>query len=121
MVVRQDDVEVGAVEHVAERLHRVAADADEPHLPLLLQLPQGGDRLLDNLRHVDELDVVAEADVEMLHAHPVQADVDALDHPPGRKVEVGPVVAAELRPQDVASRGTSRSATPSSTSDIPRP
>ena len=50
VVVRQDHVQVGAVEDVAEDVHRIAADADEAHLALLLDLAQGRQRLLDDLR-----------------------------------------------------------------------
>ena len=105
VVVREDHVEVGAVEDVPEDVHRVAADADEPDLALLLELPERRQGLVDDLRHLDELDVVAEDDVEVVDPHPVEADVDALDDPPGREVEVGGVVAAELGAEEVRVAG----------------
>ncbi len=71
-------------------------------LPCFLDLAERRQGLVDDLRHLHELDVVAEHDVEVVDAHPVQADVDALDDPPGREVEVGLVVAAELGPEEVA-------------------
>ena len=58
--------------------------------------------------HLDELDVVAEHDVEMVGAEPVQADIDALGDALGGEVEVLEVVAAELRAERV---GVARHAT----------
>ena len=91
VVVREDHVQVGAVEDVAEHLHRVSADPHEPDLALFLQLPERGQCLIDDLPHLDELDVVAEHDVEVVHLHPFQADVDALHNPSWPRSRNAPV------------------------------
>ncbi len=101
MVVGEDDVEVGPLDHAAEDRHRITADADEPGLAGGLDGAEGRQCLLDHAVDVAELDVVAEEDVEVIHPQAVQADVDALDHAPGGKVEVVAVVPAELRPEEV--------------------
>ena len=70
VVVRQDHVQVGAVEDVPEEVHRIAADADESHLALLLDLAAGPGSVSSTIvRHVDEFDVVAQHDVEVIDAH----------------------------------------------------
>ena len=74
-------------------------------LPCCCRLAQGRQRLVHDLRHVHELDVMAQADVEMVDAHAVQADIDTLDDAPGREIEVGHVVATELGAEDVAIAG----------------
>jgi hypothetical protein len=71
-----------------EDLLRVAAEADGLHLAGLLRLAEGRDGLVDDLLHRDELDVVAEDDVEVVGAEAVEGDVDALGDALGAEVEV---------------------------------
>ena len=102
LVVAQHAIDLGLVADEPEDLLRVAAEADGLHLAGLLGLAEGRDRLVDDLLHRDELDVVAEDDVEVVGAEAVQGDVDALRDALGAEVEVLEVVAAELRAELVA-------------------
>jgi len=104
-----------------ENLLRITAETDEAHLAVLLRPAQRGNCLVNDLLHLDELDVVTQDDVEVIGAEPVQTDIEALADAFGAEIEVAEIVAAELGAEQVLSRGTSRSPTPSSTSLIPRP
>jgi len=63
-----------------------------------------GDRLVNDLRDRSVFNVVTEDDVNVVHAEPLQALIDALPDAVGREVEVLGAVAvpADLRGQDVA-------------------
>jgi hypothetical protein len=100
--VAEDDVQVGLSQHLAEDLHRIAGHADGADLARLLEPSQGGDRLLDDDLRVDELDVVADHDVEVVDAKSGQARVDALLDARGRVVEARDAEAADLRADPVA-------------------
>lgn len=82
LVVREDAVDVDLVADEPEDPLRIAAEADEPHLARLLDLAECRDRFVDDLLHGDELNIVAENDIEMVRPQPVQADIDAFGHPP---------------------------------------
>src|SRR5438034_7650984 len=47
---------------------------------LLLNFSQRGQRLIDDLLHLDELDVVAEHNVEVIGAEPVQTHLRSEEH-----------------------------------------
>ena len=102
MIVAQRAIHRRLVEDELENLHRVAAETDEPHLARLLNLAQRRDGLIHDLLHLHELDVVAEHDVEMVGAEPVQGHVHALGHAFRAEVKVLEIVATELRAERVA-------------------
>ena len=102
LVVAQRAIDARLVEDEAEDFHRVTAEADVAHLARGLRLAQRGDRLIDDLLHRYKLDVVAENDVEMIRAEPVQRDIDRFRHALRGEVEVLQIVAAELRAELVA-------------------
>ena len=105
LVVAEDDIEIGLLKDEAEQLHRIARDADEPHLARLLELAERGERFVDNLLYGDELDVVAETDIEVVGPETVETDIDAFGHAFGTEVEMGQVVAAELGAEEIVVAG----------------
>ncbi len=105
LVVAEDDIEIGLLKDEAEQLHRIARDADESHLARLLEFAERGKRFVDNLLHGDELDVVAETDIEVVGPEPVETDIDAFGHAFGAEVEMGQVVAAELGAEEIVVSG----------------
>ena len=102
LVVREHAVDIDLVADEPEDLHRVTAEADEPHLAGLLNFPQGGNRLVDDLLHRHELDVVAQHDVEVIRPQPVQRDVDTFRDALGRELEVPQVIPPQFRAKQVA-------------------
>jgi hypothetical protein len=62
----------------------------------LLHFAQRRQSFIDNLLQLDELDVVAQANVEMVSPEPVQAHVHTLDDALCGEIKVGEIVAAEL-------------------------
>ena len=102
LVVAEHAIDLGLVADELEDLLRVATEADGLHLAGLLRLAEGRDGLVDDLLHRDELDVVAEHDVEVVGAEAVEGDIDALRDALGREVEVRKVITADLRTELIA-------------------
>src|SRR5439155_1354122 len=67
-----------------------------PALALPLNPPERGPRLIDDLLHPRELNVVTEEDVKVIGAEPVQADIDAFGHAPRGEIEVLQIIAAQF-------------------------
>ena len=72
LVVAEHTVHGGLIGDEAEDLLRIAAEAHEAHLAGGHGLADGRQRLIDNLLHGHELDVVAEQDVEVIGAQAMQ-------------------------------------------------
>ena len=68
LVVAEHAVHRGLISDDAEDLLRIAAEAHEAHLAGGHGLAEGRQRLVDDLLHGHELDVVAEHDVEVVSA-----------------------------------------------------
>ena len=68
LVVAEHAVHRGLISDDAEDLLRIAAEAHEAHLAGGHGLADGRQRLVDDLLHGHELDVVAEHDVEVVSA-----------------------------------------------------
>ena len=102
LVVAQHAVDLGLFADELENLLRIAAEANGLHFAGLLRLAEGRDGLVDDLLHRDELDIVAEDNVEVVGAEAVQGDVDALRDALRTEVEVRQVVAAQLRAELIA-------------------
>ena len=93
------------VEHGVEGLERVAGEADEAGLALFLDLEEGRQGFLPDLRERDEFDVVKEEDVEVVGLQPLQRDVDGFLDAAGGEIEVDVRVAAELGAEEVGLAG----------------
>ena len=102
LVVAEHAIDVGLLEDEFKNLHRVTAEADVAGFAGLLDFPQGRERLVDDLLHGHELDVVAENDIEVIRAETVQGNIDALGDAFGREIEMRQVVATEFGAQRVA-------------------
>jgi hypothetical protein len=102
LIVAQHAIQLRLPEHVFERLHRITGDADETHFPGLLLPAQSGQSFIHNLLQRHEFDVVAEHDIEVIRAEPMQRDIHAFGDALCGKVEVREIVAAELRAKRVA-------------------
>ena len=73
-VVREHAVELvfGVVEDRVDGLHRVGGEADGPDLALLLELEDGWDGFLPDLRERDIFDIVDQKNVEVIGAEPLE-------------------------------------------------
>src|SRR6185312_5773636 len=70
-----------------QHLQRKPADPDESGFPVLLNLPQRGYRLFDNLPFVTELDIVREQKIHVIRSQPPERFIDAGADSLRRKVE----------------------------------
>src|SRR6185369_15124383 len=102
LIVTEDDVEFSLIEHETKEFHRVTGHPDEADLPFFLHTAQFGKGFIDDLLHRNKLNVVAETNIQVIHSHPVQAHVHALNHPSRREVEVSGIVAAEFAAEQIA-------------------
>ena len=80
-----------------ENLLRITTDADVTHLSGFDLFAQGGNRLVNDLGDVHELDVVAQHDIQVFTPQAVQRHIDALGDAFGGKIEMIHVVTTELR------------------------
>ena len=102
LIVAQHAVHVRLLADEAEDFLRIAGEADVADFPGLLDFSQRGDRLIHDLLHRHEFDVVAEHDVEVIGAEPVQRDIDGFGHALRGKIEVRQIVASDFRAKRVA-------------------
>ena len=105
VIVRQQDVDVSSLQHVPKHLHRVTADTDETHFSFFNLPAERRQRLFDDLGHLDEFEIVAEHDVQVVDLQPFQGNVDALFDPLRTEVEVCTRIATQLRAQVIAVAG----------------
>src|SRR5690606_37458903 len=99
--VTESAVDVGRVADEAEDLLRITAEAEAGDLALVARGAEGGEGVIDGTVHRHELDVVTEDDGEVMGTAAVQPDVVAIDGAAGAEVELGEVVPAELRAENV--------------------
>ena len=90
------DLVLHMVEHGVEGLERVAGKPDGADFSLLLELEDGGQGFLPDLRQRHELDVVQQDDVEVVGAEALERDMHGFLDAPGGEIEVDVRVAAEL-------------------------
>ena len=102
LVVAQHAVDRGLIDDELENLHRVAAETDVARLAGFLDFSESGQRLVHDLLHRHEFDVVAQNDIEVIRAEPVQRNIDALRDALRGKIEVREIVAAEFGAEGVA-------------------
>ena len=102
LVIAEHAVDARLLKDELENFHRVTAEPDVAGFSGLLDFAQRGDRLVDDLLHRHELDVVTEDDVEMVGAEAMQGNVHALGDAFGGEVEMREVVTPQLGAECVA-------------------
>ena len=101
LIVIQHAIDVGLIADGAKDLLRITAESDAAHLACLFDLAQRRQRLFNDLLQRYKFDVVAEDDVDVIGAEAVQRYIDAFNHSPRRKIEVGQVVASQFRAEQI--------------------
>lgn len=102
LIVAEDAIDVGLVANEAEDLLRVTAESDVADFAGLLNAAEGGEGFVDDLLHRDELDVVAQDDVEVIGPQTMEGNIDAFGDASGGEIEMLEIVATELGAECVA-------------------
>tara|TARA_Y100000758_G_scaffold23771_1_gene16087 strand:+ start:1549 stop:2040 length:492 start_codon:yes stop_codon:yes gene_type:complete len=100
VVIGQHNVHIDLVHDERKNFHRIARETNVSHFTCVADFLNRRKGLINNLLHFHKLDVVTENDVEMIHPHPVQADVDALSHALGGEIKMLQIIAAKLAAED---------------------
>ncbi len=101
LVVAQHTIHGSLLQDEPKGFHGVTGDSNVPDFSGLLNFAECREGFVDDLLHGDELDVMAEENIEVVRAKPVQADIDALGNPFCREVKVLEVVTAEFRAEGI--------------------
>ena len=109
LVIRQHTVHVCLVADKSKDLLRISTEADESHLPRLLDSPERRNRFVHDLLHRNKLDVMAQDDVQIVRAQSMQTHIDTFYHTFSAKIEVLKVITAQFSTKRITlTRNTSQ-------------